>query len=839
MLSQKLKTEDTSLIWGVALVVLSAILFFCPIMMDMNDDTSGGYFIINYGICVCYTLGVWFTGRFRKIQSGLQHTFLVLVLALISAYSFNRLMPVFESSTTWLGWLLSLSGLAYVMAVFLEYFPMWLKHVIIFVIGLSVALYIYLAIYLFPVYIIGVVAFLALGLSLHTFVPLLLLIFTTKWLNRILPAYKKLQWTFSAGLATAVLVTIIFTVKWHQLNVIANRQYQHTLIDEDVSLMPWIKVAQRLPDNFLTEKYLKAGLVYTTPSETSDFFDWNMPSQNFDEAKKHDPLVMMAILFSERSPLQEEERVKILESRYDARHKTQERLWRGDHLQTTNVISNIKIWPQYRIAYTEKTVTVANRSPQNWRQDEEAIYTFHLPEGGVVTSLSLWINGIEEKAILTTKGKADTAYKTIVGVEIRDPSVVHWQEGNTVSVRVFPVQAMSSRNFKIGITAPLKLDGKELRYENIYFDGPDANSTKEIVQINCPQKPMDNSLKQFSAKGADKYIAERSYQPDWHFSFADKGLQNSNVFVFNANQYSVSAYKPQRIATTIDSIYLDINKAWTIHDVDAVMQSAHGKALFVFDHERIVRLTNENKADLFYLLQNDNFSLFPFYRITNPNTALVITKSAGGTPNIHDLKETSFARQMNKWLLQQHRIKLYNLGEELSPYLKTLKEHRVFTYEHGNMDLLLSILSKNVFNGLTENENSVLIDDAGIVIERKPTNASTGNAPDHLMRLFAYNDLMRQMKGGIFSAAEVDSQLVTQAQEAYIVTPLSSLIVLESAKDYERFNIKDSENSLHNASLKSNGAVPEPHEWALIILTAIALIWVRFKNNIRQLWSGI
>ena len=40
------------------------------------------------------------------------------------------------------------------------------------------------------------------------------------------------------------------------------------------------------------------------------------------------------------------------------------------------------------------------------KSPEEALYTFYMPEGAVVTSLSLWINGNEEKAILTTKEKA-------------------------------------------------------------------------------------------------------------------------------------------------------------------------------------------------------------------------------------------------------------------------------------------------------------------------------------------------------------------------------------------------------------------------------------------------
>src|SRR5258707_604885 len=99
-----------------------------------------------------------------------------------------------------------------------------------------------------------------------------------------------------------------------------------------------------------------------------------MPARNFDEVRKHDPLVMIASLCCPAKPLTQDERLKVLESGYNARHKTQNRLWNGDHLNTTNVITNLRVWPQYRIAYTEKTITVANsHSTERWRgNDEEA-----------------------------------------------------------------------------------------------------------------------------------------------------------------------------------------------------------------------------------------------------------------------------------------------------------------------------------------------------------------------------------------------------------------------------------------------------------------------------------
>ena len=98
------------------------------------------------------------------------------------------------------------------------------------------------------------------------------------------------------------------------------------------------------------------------------------------------------------------------------------------------------------------------------------------------------------------------------------------------------------------------------------------------------------------------------------------------------------------------------------------------------------------------------------------------------------------------------------------------------------------------------------------------TTAPVNNAPDHLARLFAYNNIMRQVGANFFTDDFVNQKLVDEAATAYVVSPVSSLIVLETKSDYERFGIKDKDNSLHNAGKDSSGAVPEPHEWALIIV---------------------
>jgi XrtN system VIT domain protein len=100
---------------------------------------------------------------------------------------------------------------------------------------------------------------------------------------------------------------------------------------------------------------------------------------------------------------------------------------------------------------------------------------------------------------------------------------------------------------------------------------------------------------------------------------------------------------------------------------------------------------------------------------------------------------------------------------------------------------------------------------------------STATAPDHLLRLFAYNDILRQVRGDYAKPEALREDLVAAARQAYVVTPLSSLVVLETQKDYDRFGITASKDSLKNASIHSSGAVPEPHEW-LLILTAVLVM---------------
>jgi XrtN system VIT domain protein len=262
-----------------------------------------------------------------------------------------------------------------------------------------------------------------------------------------------------------------------------------------------------------------------------------------------------------------------------------------------------------------------------------------------------------------------------------------------------------------------------------------------------------------------------------------------------------------------------------------IYQLFREKAVYVFDDE-IKLLNNEGLAPQFFRLQKNQFSIFPLHAIEDPAHSLLISKSGLASPNLADLKNTRFMKDLQAWLQEDRKVKLFNLGPQLSPYLKSLKEYRLFEYEQGGLEELRQLAASRTFAKDIESDAQVVIDNAGVTIVQEQAGL-TSTAPDHLMRLFAYNHIMKKMGSRLVTGKELNGDLVEEAKEAYVVSPVSSLVVLETKKDYERFDIKESQNSLQNASMHSKGAVPEPHEWALVILAVLIVLYIKFQPRFR------
>jgi XrtN system VIT domain protein len=819
-------------IWlaGIGMITLSTLVFLFVRLLPATDNFLG-FFAGNYSIAILYFFMLLINGvlKFRKknFRDHYEYVALFLILAMISAFSLNREFNVFHDSVLWLQVQLVAMCIVFALLAFRRYMPLFFSHILMFILGISFLICIYYALYLAPYYHIAIIGVLILGMSLHLLVPLYFVIFIGLYAAKSYKENKKTLISFSAGIILPLVFTGYFIAKWNSVNNKITYLYNSTLIDYTNDLPEWVKVSMELPDDWITEKAIKSDLVYVTPRETDNFFrSPNLGS--FAEVKQHDPLVMIAAVMVGKAKISDEEKIKILESMYDARHLAQERLWRGKDLSTSNVITDVMVYSDLHMAYTEKILSVKNNKAKNgwWGEQQEAIYTFKMPEGTVVTSLSLWINGQEEKGILTTKAKADSAYKTIVGIESRDPSIVHWQEGNTVSVRIFPCTTKEDRRFRIGFTSPLKSDSSYLLYENISFEGPSPEDATETVMLRFKEKVMELKLPSGFQNKGNMYSREGSYQEEWKIEMPNINPSGKS-FSFENSSYTILPYKKKYEDFAPEKIYLDVNRSWSRKDFNEVMEIMKGKPVFLFlDNE--IKFTAENQEEIFERAASLNFSLFPFHKVGE--NVLVISKSPLRSPNLKDLGRCQFVSKLSESSGSERNIRFFNIGSAMSPYLKTLKEFRAFIYDQGGIEELKKIADTKRFVVSQETENIITLHTAGINIV-KEAGMKDNTAPDHLMRLFTYNDIVKDINKNYFRKDFINESLIEKARKAYVVSPVSSLIVLETQQDYERFGIKDSENSLKNASRKSSGAVPEPHEWCLIIVALSLIAWLVFRNR--------
>jgi len=824
--------KDNVFIFGLVLLALSLGAFSLQPSDGFRGDFFGS-FMLHFVLVWAYTITLWINKRLRWWAFGSRRaeyptTLLLLMLWLISCFALNREMEVFQPSAEWLSWYLGISGAACVAYAWKDWMSPATRFVLWTVLGASFVLFVYYALALTPISIFGMIVVWFFGLPLHAWVPLVLCVYLFLILRNAVLEERWGRMAVFSGIAVPVAVILIFSSAWYQ---VSNRMALSVkgLENQDQNELPrWVSVSQKLEKNWLNGYLLKSVAEGNMPINRGMFEGFLSPAFG---GKENDPVMQIAAAVSPHPDLDELECRKIYAAQYNARQVMEERLWSGDDLITTEVKSTVMLDPGHRLSYTEKVLSVAHTNIGNAGRTstQEALYTFFLPSGGVVTALSLWINGIEEPGILTIKSKAKEAYTTIVGRERRDPAVVFWQEGNQVRVRVFPVTREMPRTFKIGVTAPLRLDNQTLVYENVSFDGPSALLASErdsvyFERIALPAKAgarenlFADSPIFFKNKHTDGRISltyEGAYRHAWTVVCNAPPMARS-VFSFDGKTYVAQPWSLQSEPFSPEVIYLDLNRAWSKSELDQMRALAQHRPIIISANGELVNLTEENAGRVLRQALEFQFSLFPFHKIPSPETALVITKSGAATPLPSELEGSIFGEDLKK-IEGAANLRVFHLGAEndMSAYLRALRERRDIFCISGDVEALKKYLQSNTYVKNPEGPNRVALPEAGLLISQKDT-VLNGAAPDHLFRLFAYNTVLRELRG---RATDEPGDLARLAEQANVVTPITSLVTLESKADYERFGIQKTEglNTLGNA-----GSVPEPHEWALIGLLLLA-----------------
>ncbi|OMQ09427.1 XrtN system VIT domain-containing protein [[Flexibacter] sp. ATCC 35103] len=760
----------------------------------------------------------------RRKETYIHLTPFLILNWLIGCFCLNTFIPVFHDLPAWV----YLATLAFCVSNFFIYGNSSTgknTSIAFFINGLSFLMILYFAVYLIPIMPFSFMAILALGLGFYGLVSALVLIIHIATIFRYFNRDKIYAVSFSGGFLVVLISIIVFTVG---LNIESRKIAQSATLnsfDQNNDLPDYISISQHLKPNFFNEILLKKDIVYIPLHDIFSFggFD-SFGNKQYNERKTHNPIISIAYLFCNDLNLTNDDKINILKSNFDKRLETEEQLWSGEDLFTKTIKEDVKLYPEARLAYTEITMKIAC-TEDSWR-DQEAIYSFQLPEGSVATSLSLWVNGIERKGVLTTKEKAEKAYKQIVGVEYRDPSLMQWKEGNKVVVRVFPINYKTPRIFKCGFTTPLKVEDNQMKYQSLSIKGPNISNAETISRIQTVGNTKIETSKDFELN-KDYYINQSKGLDDWQASMPLSKTLESNSFVWKDKVYEVKDIQKTTIPFIPSEIILDLNSSWTTKQIESFV-NLNKKNLFVMINGKKKEINKDNFKAIELEFEDLHYSLLPLYKITQ--NSLIITKCGTFSANFEELGDSDYLNKIRTGT-KNRNLKVINISSDINPFWQTVKEQKYVDYFQTSLKNSLELINKNQYILFKTERNTVNIESANISIkESQQDTISKSNGPNHIYRMYALGKVLdEQVK--IQNDTLANNQYVELAKDANIVTPISSLIVLETDEDYKNNGIEKNVDTLGNASVSNDGSVPEPHEWLLIILGSTILFFYYRKNK--------
>ncbi|MBB1193326.1 XrtN system VIT domain-containing protein [Flavobacterium sp. SOK18b] len=811
---------------SIVVTLLSFILLISSLVgSEFDFENFEAFCFCNIIIELLYSVIV----IFKVLKDKAKHQHLIPFLFVnwfIGCFSTNVFINIFENLPIWVyvvTFLFCLSN----FAIYSNFKHKYLNTALYFSNGCSYLLILYYAIYLIPFAPISIMGILALGLGFYGLVPMIVLICHTVILIHKFQENRKNGFAFGIGSGIVCIGFAIFAVGLNRESQKISKNTVATSFEKiNTDLPQYITISQNLKPNFFNEILLKKDIVYIASDNFFHFRGFNSFGNNkqFNERKTHDPIINLAYLFTSRLYLSADDRINILKSNFDKRLETEEQLWDGKDLFTKNIKEDVKIYANDRLAYTEITMDIAC-SEKTWG-DKEAIYSFQLPEGAVATSLSLWVNGIERKGVLTTKEKAKKAYNQIVGVEYRDPSLMQWREGNKVVVRVFPIRYDLPRTFKCGFTTPLKVENNTMKYVSLDIKGPNTNGAKTISRIQMVGNEKFEASKYFELENGF-YINESTGIDAWEAEVPITNKVFSTAFIWKNKAYKINEIQKQKIAFKPSEIILDLNSSWTKSEIEKIVNLSNGN-YFVWNNNQKQLVNRSNYETVFFQFEDLTYSLLPLYNLKE--NSLVITKSGTISANFEELETSDYLKKL-KATTHLKNIKVINISDNLNPFWQTVKEQKMVSYLKADLNNSLKLIQQNQFLEFKTLENTINVEPANISIQETELDSKIqNNGSNHIYRMYAFGKVLQEQVT-MQNDSLKENKFVGLAKDANIVTPISSLIVLETDEDYKKNGIEKNVNTLGNASINNDGAVPEPHEWLLIIIGLTTLFFYYRKQK--------
>jgi hypothetical protein len=484
------------------------------------------------------------------------------------------------------------------------------------------------------------------------------------------------------------------------------------------------------------------------------------------------------------------------------------------------------------VAYLEWTIEFKNSS----LIDREARLQLALPPGGVVSRATLWVNGEEREAAYGGRGEVRAAYQQVAVQQRRDPLLVTTKGADRVLAQAFPVPRNGGTiKFKIGISAPLELThpGK-------------ARLTLPAV--------IDRNFSIGADTGHSIWIESR------------QGLNSSSGLAateVDGRLYRISgALDDRALSATRQSITVDRSpgantRASRLSDGETVVQGiARGEPtrtlMLVIDGSarlsgtatKIIAALDAIPAGtkVGAMIAGEPIARIPLAPWSDVHKAATIklirsASFSGGQDNAPALADALLGLEPEPqatllWIHGPQPITFTGSAarlEQATARLTRLPKVVLYSVEPGPNEVLPDAPWAWGARSLPQT-GALDVDLAGFLMrstgesqavrrQQDPATDGVAAGSDHIARLWANERVLELMRSRGDRA-----EAVALATRYRLVTPVSGAVVLETQQQYDAARLTP-------VSQTTVPTLPEPHEWALIMIACAALMWLVWRYS--------
>lgn len=512
--------------------------------------------------------------------------------------------------------------------------------------------------------------------------------------------------------------------------------------------------------------------------------------------------------------------------------------------------------PDAALGYMEWTMVFKNTATVQ----QEARARLALPPGGVVSRLTLWVNGEEREAAFAERGKVQAAYDSVVSTR-RDPVLVTTQGGDVINVQCFPVQPNGEMKIRLGVTAPMQIEmtkagggAESVAQSSAWMRLPyfiernfrvDGNVTHSVwIESKQPLESSSSSLKPehpsanlFAVRGAlsraemaKAFPAVRAIRSAIVSEAWTRDPFSKTGEVIAQRIEPKTSTMPMRAVFVIDGSASMRDQAASIADALAKMPERGEFALLVASDE-VAELaamrpaTQENAAEAAGALKRFDFrggqdnlpALGRAWEIASQNPDSVIVWIHEPVPMLFN--STDELRQ--RWERRPSGAPLFDLQTRRGANLiaENLKGVAAVNRMTRMGDAPQEM--RRLFSRFSGGSQQFAVTRSRLPGARQITSGNSKETSKHLARLWAFDEVANLLRLGDDKSSDAAMKLASSYQ---IVTPLTGAVVLETQEQYRRAGLAP-------VSPGTVPTIPEPEEWLLMLSALLVLSWILFRRR--------